>query len=137
MVAVFGRYRRKIDFDLILRAHNAFAINEAVRGLRWERKTAATILEFGVSAGAGLINMARIAQRIGASTGAEFRVIGFDTGQGMPPARDYHDRYLVHPRYSEHATWISHMWKLHVLDHPRRNDLRRKATVLKTEIPYL
>jgi hypothetical protein len=48
-------------------------------------------LEFGVAAGAGLLNMAGIAERVSSATGVEVRVVGFDTGKGMPPPVDYRD----------------------------------------------
>lgn len=91
LVAVFGSYLRKIDFDLILRPHNAFSIVEAARGARSQGKSAVTIAEFGVASGAGLMNMARIAERVSRMTQARIRIVGFDTGSGMPPARDYRD----------------------------------------------
>jgi hypothetical protein len=49
-----------------------------------------------VAAGAGLINMCRIANKVAKATGVEIKVIGFDTGSGMPPVggyRDYSDLY--------------------------------------------
>lgn len=35
------------------------------------------------------------------------------------------DRLLVHARVFKHAEWLAHMYKLHVLDHPRRNDVTK------------
>jgi hypothetical protein len=45
----------------------------------------------GVATGAGLLNMCRIAERTKAATGVDIRVVGFDTGKGMPAALDYRD----------------------------------------------
>ena len=50
-----------------------------------------TLLEFGVASGAGLLNMCQIASAATKATGIEFRIFGFDTGRGMPPAVDYRD----------------------------------------------
>ncbi|MBD9373412.1 hypothetical protein IB238_12355 [Rhizobium sp. ARZ01] len=50
-----------------------------------------TLLEFGVAAGAGLLNICRIAAEVTKVTGIEFRVVGFDTGTGMPEPIDYRD----------------------------------------------
>jgi hypothetical protein len=50
-----------------------------------------SLLEFGVAAGAGLMNMAQIAARVTRLTGVKFRIYGFDTGRGMPPPLDYRD----------------------------------------------
>ena len=54
-----------------------------------------TICEFGVSAGAGLLNLQAIAKKITNTTGVEFDIYGFDSGQGMPPPKSYKD----HPEY--------------------------------------
>jgi hypothetical protein len=49
------------------------------------------VLEFGVAPGTGLLNMCRIADRVTATTGVAIELVGFDTGSGMPPPRDYRD----------------------------------------------
>ncbi len=46
------------------------------------------------------------------------------------------DRFLVHSRVFKHAEWLAHMYKLHVLDHPRRNEVTRSGGV-RVENPYL
>src|ERR1039457_5891009 len=90
-VAAFGSFRQRVNFDLILRQHNAFAILSAADRARALRLNKITVIEFGVAAGAGLLNMCRIAGRVTKATGVEIQVIGFDTGSGMPPARGYRD----------------------------------------------
>ena len=56
----------------------------------WGRRRV-SLIEFGVATGAGLMNMAEIAREVTALTGMEIKIHGFDTGKGMPPARDYRD----------------------------------------------
>lgn len=90
-VALFGSYRAKVDFDLIVRQQNAFPILYAADSAKKYGLKIVTIIEFGVAAGAGLLNMCRIAERTTKATGIEFRVLGFDTGKGMPPPVDYRD----------------------------------------------
>lgn len=90
-VAVFGSFRLRVAFDLILRQHNAYGLLRAAdearaRGIRQIRA-----VEFGVAAGAGLLNMCQIARRVTRATGVDIVVYGFDTGRGMPPAQDYRD----------------------------------------------
>jgi hypothetical protein len=46
------------------------------------------------------------------------------------------DRFLMHSRVFKHAEWMAHMYKLHVLDHPRRNDVTRSGGV-RVANPYL
>ncbi len=90
-VAAFGGLRTKIDFDLVLRPHNAFAILYAAdQALRWHVPKV-TLVEFGVAAGAGLLNMAQVAAKVTKETGIEFQIVGFDTGTGMPPPQGYRD----------------------------------------------
>ena len=47
------------------------------------------------------------------------------------------DSNLVHRRVFKHAEWLSHMFKLHVFDHPERNDLAKPDSVLKLHNPYI
>lgn len=90
-VAVFGGFRRKLDFDLVIRPQYAFPILRAADlANEWGYKRL-TLLEFGVAAGAGLLNICRIAAEVTKVTGVEFRIVGFDTGTGMPEPIDYRD----------------------------------------------
>lgn len=91
LVSLFGSYRAKIDFDLILRQHNAYGILRAADEARKLGLQSVTLIEFGVAAGAGLINMCKIAEKVSSITGIDFNIYGFDTGLGMPPPQDYKD----------------------------------------------
>jgi hypothetical protein len=90
-VAMFGSFTQRVGFDLILRQHNAFAILNAAQRARAQGVGKITIVEFGVAAGAGLLNMCSIAKRAAKATGIEISVVGFDTGKGMPQALGYRD----------------------------------------------
>jgi hypothetical protein len=84
-------FRTRVFFDTVIRPHNAFSMLRAAdlaKELGYKRFTA---LEFGVAAGAGLLNMASIGRRISALTGIDIDIHGFDTGQGMPAPTDYRD----------------------------------------------
>jgi hypothetical protein len=90
-VAILGSYRSKVAFDLVIRQQYAFPILHAAdlavkHGIR-----SVTLMEFGVASGAGLLNMCQIASATTKATGVTFRIFGFDTGLGMPPAIDYRD----------------------------------------------
>jgi hypothetical protein len=91
IVAACGSYRAKVDFDLVVRQQYAFPILYAADAAKQYGHKAVTIIEFGVAGGAGLLNMCRIAERTRAATGIDFRIIGFDTGKGMPAPLDYRD----------------------------------------------
>lgn len=88
---IFGTFRAKVKFDLVLRHHNAFCIlncaqNALERGLK-----SVTLIEFGVASGAGLMNMAHLSSKIEKITGIKFNLVGFDLGLGMPPPKDFRD----------------------------------------------
>lgn len=90
-VAVFGSFRAKVAFDLIVRQQYAFPILSAADQATRYGIRKITLLEFGVASGAGLLNMCQIAEAATKATGVEFRIFGFDTAKGMPPAIDYRD----------------------------------------------
>jgi hypothetical protein len=48
-------------------------------------------IEFGVAGGNGLIALETAAEEVGHSLGVEIDVYGFDTGKGLPKAKDYRD----------------------------------------------
>jgi hypothetical protein len=91
-VALFGSFRAKVEFDLVIRPQFAFPMLYAADRARRLGIEEITAIEFGVANGAGLLNMCRIAQSVTKATGVRFRIYGFDTATGMPPAIDYRDR---------------------------------------------
>lgn len=58
---------------------------------RYFGKRAVTVVEFGVASGAGLLNMIDLAPAVEAETGINLRIIGFDTGSGLPSIQGYRD----------------------------------------------
>ncbi len=101
-VALFGTFRAKVWFDLILRPHNAYALLKAADQAKGMGLKTVSVLEFGVATGAGLMNLADVARRVTAVTGVEFQIYGFDSGQGMPPAVDYRD----HPEMYQQGDYV-------------------------------
>ena len=49
------------------------------------------VVEFGVAGGAGLLSLERIAELVEALTAVQINVHGFDSGAGLPSAKDYRD----------------------------------------------
>lgn len=90
-VAAFGGLRSKIAFDLMLRQQHAYAILTCADLAREQGLREVTLIEFGVAAGAGLLNICELAERVTRETGVRFRIFGFDTGKGMPPPKSYRD----------------------------------------------
>jgi hypothetical protein len=91
LVALFGGTRSKIDFDLVVRQQYAYPILRAADFAREWGYAKLSLIEFGVAAGSGLLNICDIARRVTGVIGVEFEVYGFDSGSGMPAPIDYRD----------------------------------------------
>jgi hypothetical protein len=50
---------------------------------------AVTVCEFGVASGDGLVNLVDVAELVSSETGIAIRVLGFDTGSGLPPVQGF------------------------------------------------
>jgi hypothetical protein len=90
-VALFGNFRAKAAFDLVVRRQHAYGLLKAADEAKFRGIRKLTVVELGVAAGGGLLNLCGIAPRVTAETGVEFRIVGFDTGAGMPPPVDFRD----------------------------------------------
>jgi hypothetical protein len=90
-VMAFGSTRQKIEYDCIPRNPYAYCILAAADHAKAYGIKRIAIMEFGVAAGGGLLNMCWIAERVTRETGVEIDIVGFDSGEGMPPPRDYRD----------------------------------------------
>lgn len=90
-VAAFGSFARKVDFDVVLRAQYAFGVLGAAQRALQYGIGEISVIEFGVSSGAGLINMSSLAEQAERTTGVKIHVVGFDSGKGMPEPLDYRD----------------------------------------------
>jgi hypothetical protein len=90
-VALFGTFRAKVAFDLVVRQQYAFCLLKAAELAKSQGFRKVTAIEFGVAAGAGLLNMCEIAHKVERATGVHFTVVGFDSGHGLPPPLDFRD----------------------------------------------
>ena len=86
-----GDFRERELSSLIPRANYAYGMLRAADVARYFGRSEVTVCEFGVATGKGLTNMADLAEIIQAETGIRFRVVGFDTGAGLPPPSGYKD----------------------------------------------
>jgi hypothetical protein len=117
-VAAFGSFRRKVEFDLVVRHSHAFSLLQAADNAKLLGLKSVTALEFGVASGAGLLNICEIARRVTGETGVAFRIAGFDSGAGLPPPRDYRD----HPEYYREG------------DYPMNHDALRQRLPANAEL---
>jgi hypothetical protein len=90
-VARYGDFRTRERYDFIPRANYLYGMLRAADLAKYFGKKCVTVIEFGVASGAGLLNMADLAPLIEEETGVKLRIIGFDTGQGLPAVHGYKD----------------------------------------------
>ena len=86
-----GDFRERESYGLISRPNYAYGMLRAADLARFLGKRAVTVCEFGVATGNGLMNMVELAPQISAETGVDIRVVGLDTGEGLPFVGDYRD----------------------------------------------
>ncbi|PWH81813.1 hypothetical protein DIS18_14145 [Algibacter marinivivus] len=94
-IFLFGSFRKKVAYDLVLRPQHAYSILEAADQAKERGLKTISVLEFGVANGAGLMNIIKIAKKVTKVTGINIEIFGFDTGKGMPAPLDFRD----HPEY--------------------------------------
>ena len=115
-VAIAGNFRNKVKYDLVIRSYHAWGLLQAADFAKTCGVSKITAIEFGVANGAGLMNLAHIAPRVTRATGVEIQVVGFDTGMGMPPPRDYRD-HPEHYRVGDYPTtnpdWLTEALPTH------------------------
>jgi hypothetical protein len=86
-----GSFREREQAGLVERPNYAYGMLRAADVARYFGKDAVTAVEFGVASGAGLLNLVELAERVRAETGVRFRVVGFDTGAGLPVVEGHKD----------------------------------------------
>jgi len=90
-VTRYGDFRTRESYGLIERPSYAYGMLRAADVAKYFGKSYVTVLEFGVASGAGLMNMVSLAPAIERETGIKIRIVGFDTGTGLPPIKGYKD----------------------------------------------
>lgn len=119
-IFLFGSFRKKVAYDLILRPQHAYSILEAANQAKERGLKKISVLEFGVANGAGLMNIIKIAKKVTKATGINIEIFGFDTGKGMPAPLDFRD----HPEYYTTG------------DFPMNRDLLEQNTKNKATLIY-
>ena len=85
----WGSLREKERFGLIERPYYAYGVFRAADVARYFGLDAVTVCEFGVASGDSLMNLVEVAELVTSETGIAFRVLGFDTGAGLPPVQGF------------------------------------------------
>jgi hypothetical protein len=86
-----GTFRQREQYGLVSRAAYAYGMLRAADLARFLGKSKVTVCEFGVATGNGLMNMVELAGPIREETGVEVKVVGLDTGAGLPTVEGYKD----------------------------------------------
>ena len=90
-IAKNGDFRDKEQYGLYVRPNYLYGMLRAADTARYFGKKKVIAVEFGVASGNGLLNMVDLAALITNETGVEFRIVGFDTGHGLPSIQGYKD----------------------------------------------
>jgi hypothetical protein len=79
-------------WELVPRPHYMMGLVAAARRAQKEKVPEIAAIEFGVAGGNGLLELERYARIVERSFPVRIRVVGFDTGEGLPSAcNDYRD----------------------------------------------
>ena len=84
-------YVAKLHFRSIDRPNFGHCLLHAAMLARRLGHDRISAIEFGVAGGNGLVSLERHARHVESETGVAITIYGFDTGEGMPAARDYRD----------------------------------------------
>jgi hypothetical protein len=87
----FGGFREKEFYGHIERPNYTYGMLRAADTALFFGHKGVTVCEFGVASGWGLQNMIDVSALIEAETGVKFRIVGFDTGAGLPAVQGYKD----------------------------------------------
>ena len=88
---IFGGVGSKVKYDNYRLPHYAYGIYEAARRAKGLGVKEITVIEFGVANGRGLMAMAFYALKVQKVFDITIHVLGFDSGEGMPPTQGYKD----------------------------------------------
>ena len=84
-------FRTRERFGRVMRPNYVYGMLRAADIAKYFGKKRVTVIEFGVASGYGLLNMIGVAPEIEKETGVELRIVGFDTGHGLPAVQGYKD----------------------------------------------
>jgi hypothetical protein len=87
----FGDFREKEFCGQIERPNYTYGMLRAADTALFFGHKSVTVCEFGVASGWGLLNMIKVSELIHSETGIKFRIVGFDTGAGLPAVHGYKD----------------------------------------------
>ncbi|MGB9147846.1 MAG: hypothetical protein WCC14_18615 [Acidobacteriaceae bacterium] len=92
-----GSWEARLRAGAVKRPHYALCLSHAASLAQKLGYRAITVVEFGVAGGNGLLCLCDYAAEIRRAYGVELRVVGFDSGEGLPETHDVRDIHYVWP----------------------------------------
>jgi hypothetical protein len=86
-----GSFEFRLALDALPRPAYGYGVYHAAQLAKRLNIPEITVLEFGVAAGGGLVEMERVAAEVARTSSTRIKVFGFDTGVGLPEHSDYRD----------------------------------------------
>ena len=86
-----GTFKFRLALDGVMRPNYGYALMCAADQARNLAIQKISVIEFGVAAGNGLIELEKIAVEVTKITKVSIDLYGFDMGTGLPPPSDYRD----------------------------------------------
>ncbi|HUR65191.1 MAG TPA: hypothetical protein VMZ03_02470, partial [Chitinophagaceae bacterium] len=88
---LFGGVKARVKYDNYRLPHYAYGVYEAAARAKKLGVKEISVIEFGVANGRGLMAMAFYALKVQRILDIEIKVLGFDSGEGMPQTQGYKD----------------------------------------------
>jgi hypothetical protein len=93
----FGSYKARLNAGAIHRPNYGWCVYHAATQAKALGHKAVTVIEFGVAGGNGLLCLCDNSRQIAKEVGIEIRVVGFDSGSGLPASTDRRDILYAWP----------------------------------------
>ncbi len=90
-VTLFGNIEKKVLYGTFMRGNYAYGLWRAAIFAKFYGHKKVTVCEFGVARGNGLLALIDYSQKVTKFTGIQFRIVGFDSGEGLPEVKSYKD----------------------------------------------
>ena len=84
-------FNLRLALDIFNRPHYAYCTYHAAQQAKQLGINRISVIEFGVAAGSGLVELEEISGLVSRETGVDIEVYGFDLGTGLPSPLDYRD----------------------------------------------
>jgi hypothetical protein len=92
-----GSWERRLRSGAVRRPHYAWCLHYAALQAKGLGYKAITVVELGVAGGNGLLCLCEHAAQVRKELGVEIRLVGFDSGGGLPTTSDIRDLHYVWP----------------------------------------